>query len=352
MTTHPALPGELREDEDLTTALYRAAIGPVSTDYYLALFTAWETAGRWRLRWNTAAGLWTLGWLVFRQLGGIALAYAGALVASALLIFGIGGLLFSWSKEVQMMAFGLWLTVAVVVPGLWGNRWFHQQCRARMDLALAANTDVAQACAQLARQSSPRKRALVIGSAQIGMLIALGVAAMQFTALLHQPGFAVVSANASPQSASGKVKELSTPMPVGSAPAKAPAPPLKPASAPLAAVSAAAMVSAPIAAKPAATALVPALVPATAKSASSPTAKVAATGTYGVNVGLFAKEANAQNAREKLEAAKLQVNVDTLQMKRGSRIRVRVGPYATQAQADAAVTQIRALGLDALAYRE
>ena len=373
-----ALPGELREDENFTTALYRAAIGPVSTDYYLTLFTDWEASGQWRPRWNTAAALWTLGWLVFRRMGGIALAYAGALVGSLLLIFGIGGLLLSWSVTVQWVAFALWLLAAVAVPGLLGNHWFHQHCRKRMDAALAAQSDVAQACADLAGQSSPRKRALMVGGVQVGLMLALGLAAMQFSALLQGPGFPSEQATASPQTASGTVKELGDALPLTAAPTSAPAARVAsqpasnaspPASIPSELAKSAGQVATvvkPVVAidKPAATAPAIAVakkaVPASlnvaqsapANTASVASEKISTSGRYGVNVGLFAKTENAQSVRSKLESANLPVLTETLNMPRGPRIRVRVGPFATQAEATSAATRIRTLGLDALTYRE
>ena len=400
-----ALPGELREDENFTTALYRAAIGPVSTDYYLSLFTEWEGAGRWRPRWNTAAGLWTLGWLIFRKMGGIALAYVGALVGSLLLIFGIGSLLLSLSQSAQWVAFGVWLALAVLVPGLWGNRWFHQHCRKRMDTALAAQTDVAQACADLATQSSPRKRALMVAGVQAGLLLAVSLAALQFSALLQRPGVPSVKATPSPQTAKGSVKEWGDVLPVNAAPASAPSAFASASVAPASAASASAPLAtsaATAASQPASSAsppssapAAPLLAPATAatsvatqvapvaakakKAAPAPAAppakkpvrqpvvatqstpvkappsaseKIGTTPRYGVNVGLFAKAENAQSVRSKLEGASLPVLSETLNMPHGPRIRLRVGPFATQAQAAAAVTQVRALGLDALPYRE
>ncbi len=369
-----ALPGELREDENFTTALYRAAIGPVSTNYYLTLFTDWEAAGRWRPRWNTAAGLWTLGWLIFRQMGGIALAYAGALVGSLLLIFGIASLLLSLSDTAQWVLFGLWLAVAVAVPGLWGNRWFHQHCRKRMDAALAAQADVALACADLAAHSSPRKRAMMIVGVQVGLLLAMALAAMQFSALLHGPGFPLVGASPSPQTASGKVKELGEVLPALAVPASAPSAAVAPASA-ASATSAVAQVATPVAmpaSRPTSSASAASSAPASAvpvakkpvtqpvtaakteplKAPSSPNVTALTTKRYGVNVGLFANPENAQSAQSKLDGAGLPVLRDTLNMPRGPRFRVRVGPFAAQAEADAAVTRIRALGLDALTYRE
>ena len=314
MPQDAAQPGELREDDDFTTALYRAAIGPVNTAYYLPLFTAWENASRLKPRWNTAAGLWTLGWLAFRKMGGAALAYVGALVGSLLLVFGIGRLFFDLSETGQITMFLLWLLTAVLVPGLWGNVWFHSHCRKRMAVALAAHTEVAQSCAALAHQSSQPRRAIVVGSVQLGLLVALGLSALQFSALMQHAGIKLTGGGAAtPQMASGKVKEL-----------------------------------------PAVVASAPKAVPAVVAVAAAPAAEVqvAVAGRYGVNVGLFAKETNAKNAQAKLEAAKLPTRVDTLQMQRGPRTRIRVGPFTTEAQAEEAAVKIRALGLDAKTYQD
>ena len=55
--------GVPRPDEDVTTTLYRAAIGPVNPDFYLPIFARFEAADRAGLSWNTAAGLLTsTGW--------------------------------------------------------------------------------------------------------------------------------------------------------------------------------------------------------------------------------------------------------------------------------------------------
>ena len=339
MPQDAAQPGELREDDDFTTALYRAAIGPVNTDYYLPMFTAWESASRLRPRWNTAAGLWTLGWLAFRKMGGAALAYVGALVGSMLLVFGIGRLFFDLSETGQITMFLLWLLTAVLVPGLWGNVWFHSHCRKRMAVALAAHTEVAQSCAALAHQSSQPRRAIVVGSVQLGLLVALGLSALQFSALMQHAGIKLTGGGAAtPQMASGKVKEL--PAVVASAPKAVPA--------------VAPVASAPAVAPPAAPkALVSAPAVVAAKTAAPAAAvQVAVAGRYGVNVGLFAKETNAKNAQAKLEAAKLPTRVDTLQMQRGPRTRIRVGPFTTEAQAEEAAVKIRALGLDAKTYQD
>ena len=347
MPQDAALPGELREDDDFTTALYRAAIGPVNTTYYLPIFTAWESTSRLKPRWNTAAGFWTLGWLAFRQMGGAALAYVGALVGSMLLVFGIGRLFFDLSQTGQITMFFLWLLTAVLVPGLWGNVWFHSHCRKRMAVALAAHTEVAQSCTALARQSSQPRHAIVVGSVQLGLLVALGLSALQFSALMQHAGIKLASVTpATPQMASGKVKEM--PAVAVSAPAPAMVTALaKPAAV---AVAPATPVSAVATASAAPTASVPAK-PA-ARAASAVAAPVAVAGRYGVNVGLFAQASNAKNAQAKLEAAQLPTRVDILKMQRGPRTRVRVGPFTTEAQAEQAAVKIRTLGLEAKTYQD
>ncbi len=352
MPQHAAQPGELREVDDFTTALYRAAIGPVNTSYYLDLFTAWENANRFKPHWNTAAGLWTLGWLAFRKMGGAALAYVGALVGSMLLVFGIGRLFFNISETGQITMFLTWFLTAVLVPGLWGNVWFHSHCRKRMALALAAHTEVAQSCAALARQSSEPRRAIAVGSVQLGLLVALGLGAMQFSALMQHAGIKLAGVTqATPQMASGKVKEMPTvaaSAPVASAPAA-----VAVVSRPAASASVAVLPATPASAITVASAAPVASMPAKPAARPEPTvaAQAAVTGRYGVNVGLFAKAANAKSAQDKLEAAQLPTRIDILKLQRGPRTRIRVGPFATEAQAEEAAVKIRALGLEAKTYQ-
>ncbi len=71
---------------------------------------------------------------------------------------------------------------------------------------------------------------------------------------------------------------------------------------------------------------------------------------YGVSVGLFAVVANAERARARLVAAGLPVLSDPVESARGPLTRVRVGPFESRAQAQAAAEQVRALGLDARVY--
>ena len=92
---------------------------------------------------------------------------------------------------------------------------------------------------------------------------------------------------------------------------------------------------------------------APAPSASSaPPPMVGKTPGYYINVGLFAEEANARKAQAKLLNAGLPAFRQSLDTPKGQRIRVRVGPYPSAAQAQAAARSIKALQLDAVVFRQ
>ena len=66
-----------------------------------------------------------------------------------------------------------------------------------------------------------------------------------------------------------------------------------------------------------------------------------------VQVGAFADEDKAKEVRQKLEKAGLKTYTQVAETKDGKRIRVRVGPFATKAEADKAVSKIKTLDLPA-----
>ena len=67
-------------------------------------------------------------------------------------------------------------------------------------------------------------------------------------------------------------------------------------------------------------------------------------------MGLFAEDSNARKAHAKLIDAGLAAFTQELDGPKGKRTRVRVGPFDTQAEADAAAQKIRALKLDAVVF--
>ena len=71
-------------------------------------------------------------------------------------------------------------------------------------------------------------------------------------------------------------------------------------------------------------------------------------GRFVVQVGAFADVTKAREARLKLEHAGLKTYTQVAETKEGHRIRVRVGPFGTKAEADKAVDKVKHLKLPAL----
>ncbi len=139
-------------------ALYRAALGPFNTDRYLAFFERQDDTGRNLPGWNAAAAFFTLGWMVFRQLWLPALVYLAALEGVALVAFALGQ---QWLKLPPPVLGGLALAVfgaACVLPGLYGDAVMHAEMRKKINRALAASPNLAQAAELLARQAPTRRR--------------------------------------------------------------------------------------------------------------------------------------------------------------------------------------------------
>ncbi len=75
--------------------------------------------------------------------------------------------------------------------------------------------------------------------------------------------------------------------------------------------------------------------------------KPAADSRYVVQVGSFAEETRAREARAKLERAGLKNYTQAVETKDGKRIRVRAGPFASKAEAERAAEKIKKLDLPA-----
>jgi len=71
-----------------------------------------------------------------------------------------------------------------------------------------------------------------------------------------------------------------------------------------------------------------------------------------VNVGIFANGKTTRDTLAKLRKADLPVNVQAVNTNRGSRTRVRVGPFNTLKAADKAAVSVRALALEADVTRQ
>jgi cell division septation protein DedD len=368
-------------------ALYRAAIGPVNTDYYLPVFERFESAGRAGPGWNRAACLCTLSWMVFRQMWAAALLYAAALGGAALLVLGLGRLVFLFSDNTQLCLLVALGTVAFLAPGVWGNAVLHRQVRKAMERALAATATVPEACVLLNRQASSRQRIIWLTLANAALA---GAALGAYIAWPHAPRPAAVTGPvlkppaaalaARPASAPAKAAPGSAPIPTPTmsaatvtsssivgpaksasaaassvmAPAPAPvqvaAPESVPARAPVIAESR--HTPAPALAPAAATVAAAAHAAAPATPAIKAPTTATSTKHFYINVGLFADDDNARKAHARLLEAGLAAFTEELDTAKGKRTRVRAGPFDTRAAADQAAAKIRDLKLEAVVFQQ
>lgn len=73
-------------------------------------------------------------------------------------------------------------------------------------------------------------------------------------------------------------------------------------------------------------------------------------GRFVVQVGAFAEMNAARDARQKVEKLGLKTYTQVVETASGNRIRVRVGPFASRAEADRAAAKIKAAGLGSAVY--
>lgn len=147
-----------------------------------------------------------------------------------------------------------------------------------------------------------------------------------------------------------KVQPLAAPV---VAPAETPSAPVAPAPAAVSEAAPATEKPAPqAAAKPAASTAKPAPAakpePKPAKVEARPhktESKAANDSRYVVQVGSFADEGRARDVRSKLERAGLKNYTQAVETKDGRRIRVRVGPFASKAEAERAAEKCKKLDL-------
>jgi len=323
-----------RSDDSPTSLLYRAAVGPISADYYLPLLARFESAGRAGLSWNWAACLYTLNWMAFRSLWGAALIYIGAMIFVPLVVFGLGRLLLQWSDTAEMMLWVGWGMLSFVVPGILGNAVLRSDLRKRMTRAITDSRTLRDACAILSVQASSRKRLIGLGVANLILLSA----AVGFYLAVPDAG---VLARARPDPAPARIAEsrpvtdLTTELVLAAA--SVPVLVVEPASSPQATV--------PV---PPATAPPVVVAPEPASPAAlAPTASKA----YFINVGLFAKEANARKAQAALQEAGLSPSTQEIGTGQGKRTRLRAGPFDTRTEAEAVAEKIRALRLEAQVFQ-
>lgn len=90
-----------------------------------------------------------------------------------------------------------------------------------------------------------------------------------------------------------------------------------------------------------------ALLEGRAPAAAAPAALPASGERFIVQVGAFAEADRAQQARQTLERAGLKTYTHVADTPQGKRTRVRLGPFASRAEADKAAAKVKSLGLPA-----
>ncbi len=341
---HAAEPGGVAAPyTSVAPALYRAALGAVNPDHYLAAFERLDAVGRVLPGWNLAAALFTLGWLVFRRLWSPALWVAVGMLLAAAVLWGA-----SWWLAVPLpmlagVALAVWLTLCAGM-GLYGDALLHADVHRRMTAAVSAAPNMREAVALLQRQAASWRRLWwMVASAAAGLVLAVVAAWWTFAGrVTTQPVQGAVAvtdvATARPES----VSQPSQPaLPSAAVMESLPDPAVPPPSAQ------AVPEPAPVAAAPQATSepRAQAVAPVEERAPASRAQR-----RLYVNVGLFADAENARRAYLRLRQAGLSATIDPLVRADGSRLqRVRVGPFTSAGQANQAAARVRALGLDAVA---
>ena len=389
MSNPPAAPEKMtldRSEGSATLELYRAALGPLRADYYLKAFTRFDAAGKSGRSWNWEAALISLNWMLYRKLWTVALSYVGAVTAATLLLFGIGRLVFQLSQETQWVLLIAGVLLAIAVPGAYGNAWLYAACNRKMERALVASSTMEDACTLLTREAGGVPR--LVSLAGLNLALCLAVAALMQSCPAPDalpahtgpvaPAHAVVglvqgSLPAPVEPALAPALTASAPQAMASQATPAPlAPPAEQARPQEAAKKASETEEAKPAHPPTEEKAVPAkaakkskptkaerLTKAKAEKAAAKAAKkeatntaAAETGTFLINVGLFADANNARNAYVKLQDAGLPALSQEVSSSKGPRTRVRVGPFESQPEADRAAERIRALKLDAAVFKQ
>ena len=343
-------------------ALYRAAIGPRQTDYYLKRFTQFESSGKAGLSWNWAAGALTFNWMLFRKLWLPAVIYLLSAVMLPLLLLGVGRLLWHWQPMTETGALMAVIVVFFVAPAVLGNGLYYRQCRAAIERAIQSSPTLEDACQTLAAQASTGQRLQRIAMVN-ALVLALGAALafrlLDFSAPQEHADENAPALAGKAASAAAAVTRLPAPAPV-SAPENAASSPALSGSAVSPPAAVASGVVATVAPEPVAQ---PASSPApmgsvasqpdteptlTPPPAPAATAGPAVHGDHYVNIGLFADPDNARRAYVKLIKAGLPASREVLVVRQQKVTRVRSGPYASRKQAQAATARIKALQLDAV----
>jgi len=255
-----------------------------------------------------------------------------------LLLFGLGRMIFQLSPGTELALLSTLLVLMFGVPGLLGNWLLYTVCRKKMAHALRESVTLPDACALLTRQASSRQRFLWLVSANtLAMAAALALYGWN-TLQAGEPGSVPMHPVTQPTETAVLPTPAALPSPTQTGLvtyAEAPVAPVPP------------VLAASDAPRETATETATQSSPAVEARPTPPARQ-----RFYINVGLFAKDANAQNALDKLERAGLSTLSSTVSTSQGERTRVRAGPFNSEQEANAAAKTIRTLNLDAVVMRQ
>ncbi|WP_404300234.1 SPOR domain-containing protein [Alicycliphilus denitrificans] len=337
-------PGTAAQYASVAPALYRAALGPVNQEHYLAAFERLDAVGRVLPGWNLAAALCPLGWLVFRRLWQQALWVVVGLALVALSLWALGH---QWLALPRPMLVGLALAVWLMLCGalgLYGDALVHADVQRRIVRTVSAASTMREAIELLQGRRSSRRRlwwpvlwgvALVLVAAAVWLAFAAQMRGKPVQDVVVTAPAASVGPLPRPeneQALLAQTREPSTVVTEESSTAQEQVQPPMPEPMPEAE-------QVPV---------VPRTQGATPPN-ERPPQKPALRRLY-INAGLFADAANAGRVHARLRQAGLPSSVEPLVRADGRRLqRVRVGPFSSAAQANAALARVRAMGLEAVA---
>lgn len=370
----------------VTAALNTAAIGPISLDYYLPIFCRFEANNRSGPSWNWAACLYTLNWLVFRRLRGLAWAYVLTVLCCLLILFALSKWLPAFYAANEIL---LWVGFGVdyfLLPGVYGNQLLYGATCKNVLHMLTVSSTLKGACERLSLQAASRGRFIwlvlinmALASLVAGVYLAFpDIAFVAKSALfadelgkqneaLVEESVQIPAAVSAPVSAAGPltgpapdpapILVVSTPIPaVGSSPEwmrpETETIPTNATQADLAVLDAAALRYVPR--RPLdVSAIASAPVDAASAGRGQPlSVSPQSISLYYINVGLFANDWNARYAQAKLVDAGLVSFRQAMVTTKGKLTRVRVGPFDSKAEANAAANKIHELKLDAVVIRQ
>ncbi len=166
---------------------YAAAIGSSQQGYYLQRFNQFEENGKTGATWNWQACLFTFYWFLYRKMWANALIYFFVPYIVLIIIGVIAAILPLGARPgVVSLLFFAYAVGIFVVPGMYGNAFYYNLCREKIEKVKARTKKLDRQLGELASSGGTSVVGLVIGIGSIfvfmfviGVLAAIAVPAYQ-----------------------------------------------------------------------------------------------------------------------------------------------------------------------------